>query len=148
MVTGDLSDMDGVLPPALQEALEDNKLFAQRLTQFRCLLPGISGPLGFQASIHLPGDAAPGFVAGALLACCRGAAATHSPHLAAVLGDVLDSYGRAGAQKSPAALTVAALDTLARQHGGTPLNVQVPGLPAAVPFDIVRAILVAAGAWE
>lgn len=102
----------------------------------------------FTAGIHLDAQAAPPSLAAAMLACCRGAAATHSPHLAAVLGDVLDSYGRAGAQKSPAALTVAALDKLGAQHQGTPLNVQVPGLPASVPFDVVRAVLVAAGAWE
>jgi hypothetical protein len=107
---------------------------------------------GFQADMHMPGDVAPGFLAAAMLACCRGAAATHSPHLAAVLGDVLDSYGRAGTAKSSSAFTVAALDKLAAEHqaqrGHMPAKVKVPGWPDPQPFQLVRSILVAAGAWE
>lgn len=99
------------------------------------------------ARIALPGNSRPSLIVDALISGIHGAAATYSSMVYSMLVD------RQSAQSAPVdgALTVSLLDQLAahgqEMHGGPPAAINIPGWPAPVPFEIARAVLVAAGAW-
>lgn len=91
--------------------------------------------------------ARPPTVVDALLSSIRGAAAAHSTLVHTVLADRLSAMN----QPAIPGLTVGMLDQLAshgvQAHGAQPAAITVPGYPHPVPFDVARAVLVAAGAW-
>lgn len=97
--------------------------------------------------IALPLPCSPSSMVDALLDGTRAAAAAHSATLHSMLADRMSTLGAPAA----AGITVSMLDQLAahghQAHGGPPVSVQVPGYPHPVPFDVARAVLVAAGAW-
>lgn len=96
--------------------------------------------MAYHCLATLPADAPPALIAEAVLNTARGAATAYSPLVATLLADRID----AAAQPRPGGLTVATVDAIAEQSGAVML--EVPGA-GRIPVHVVRAILVAAGAW-
>jgi hypothetical protein len=110
---------------------------------------------GYNASINLaPGEPLSN-VSAALLQAAQGVTATHGPVLAALFRDLIET-GRALANATPGSaghlapgIRVADVDQVLQHHRGAdqPARLVIPGLDQPVPADVVRAILVAAGAF-
>jgi len=98
------------------------------------------------AQVSIPIDSPLSDLVVALLSVVRGTAAAHSTLLGSMVTDQLTAHQNG----NPKGLTLAALADIERHYQlahGVPLIVMdFPGLPAAVPIEVVRAVLLAAGA--
>lgn len=97
--------------------------------------------LTHHALLCLPLGGPSATVAASLLSCARSVAHGYSPMVSALLEDQLAA---AAMPKPSGGLTVGLVDSMA--SGGVGL-IRIPGIPEAVPVGVVRAILVAGGAW-
>lgn len=137
-----------VQPPDVDQAQEDPE------TIVSCHITDPDGTM-YSASIRLePGEPLSN-VSAAVLSAAYGVAATHGPVLAALFRDLIETQ-RALANAIPVdtnslrpGIRVSDVDQVIRAHRGASHqpHLAIPGLSHPVDADVVRAILVAAGAY-